>query len=151
MRLEWRPCAKKLNLVLVRPCGLHNTDTISSRTSQTMDKHIKTSMAMSRSSQRDVMIAQIPRDKTWIRDYNAIFLSAMVSSLLVMNCSEEERCARMGHKTDDSVYWTHYSNVDVQALARDVDGQHVSRFFAIELKRKVDAPKVLSENFRKVY
>jgi hypothetical protein len=30
--------------------------------------------------------------------------------LLAMNYTEEERCARMGYKKGDVVYWNHYCN-----------------------------------------
>ena len=53
-----------------------------------------------------------------------------VAYLLAINCTEKERCSRMGHKTGDGVYWTHYRNkisvVDFQAIRSDIDAEDVS-------------------------
>lgn len=75
--------------------------------------------------------------------------------LLAMNCSEEERCGRMGHKTGDTVYWSHYRNevstVDFQAIAHRTEVEDISMLSSIALNSHADAPKRLSiEGFQKV-
>lgn len=72
-----------------------------------------------------------------------------------MNCTEEERYARLGHKTGVSVYWIHYRNevstVDFQAIAHKTNLEDVSMLSSISLDRRRDAPETPSaEGFHQV-
>jgi hypothetical protein len=64
--------------------------------------------------------------------------------LLAINCSEEERTARMGHKDRDSVYWSHYRNEDLtndfQAIVHAVEAENLEIMGSITLNRKENAP-----------
>lgn len=79
-----------------------------------------------------------------------------IAYLLAMNCTKEERLARMGHKDGEGVYWRSYRNqtstVDFQAIAHRVDAEDVSMLSSISLNRRADAPTKLSEEgYRTVY
>ena len=76
--------------------------------------------------------------------------------LLAANCTEEERCARMGHKTGDKTYWTHYRNetstIDFQAIRAGVDAEDVTVLSSILLASRQSAPtSISSQGFRDVY
>jgi hypothetical protein len=70
--------------------------------------------------------------------------------LLAMNCTEEERCARMGHKKGDGIYWNHYRNetstVDFQSIVHHVQAEDVASLSDIALNRRLDAPQKPSHN-----
>ncbi|KAJ9641412.1 hypothetical protein H2199_005382 [Coniosporium tulheliwenetii] len=79
-----------------------------------------------------------------------------ISYSLAMNCTEEERTARMGHKSGDSTYWTHYRNqtstVDFQAVFRGIPAVDMTPLSSISLDSRSDAPKSLSpEGWRAVH
>lgn len=70
------------------------------------------------------------------------------ANMLALNCTEEKRCARMGHTAGDNVYWRHYRNecssVDVQAIAHGVEAGNIGMLSSIALNRRPNAPQQLS-------
>ena len=76
--------------------------------------------------------------------------------LLAANCTEDERCARMGHHPRDNVYWLHYRNetstVDFQAIRTGVDAENLSVMSSMLLGSREGAPMSIStQGFRDVY
>ena len=69
--------------------------------------------------------------------------------LSMSNAGKEERCARMGHKDGDGVYWKYYRNetstFDFQAVVHSVEAENVAMLSSIALNRRPDAPTRPSE------
>lgn len=62
--------------------------------------------------------------------------------------SADDRCALMGHKSGESIYWRHCRNttsaVDFQAILRHQKTEDVSMLSSVSINKRRDAPQCLS-------